>query len=43
MKSITNNSFMMILSNREKVDYQIFSKDEESGIIEVSLSFEDTS
>jgi hypothetical protein len=34
---------MMILSKREKVNYKIFSKDEESGIIDVSLSFEDAS
>ena len=43
MKYITNNSFMMILSNEEKVDYDIFSQDDETGIIEMSLRFEDTS
>ena len=39
MKFFKNNSFDVLLSNRERVDYYIFSQDNETGIIEISLNF----
>jgi hypothetical protein len=43
MKSFTNNSFTLKLSSREIIFYKIINKDAETGIIEISLSFEDIS
>ena len=43
MSYITNKSFSVFISNREKVEYQIISKDNDTGIIILSLSIEDSS
>ena len=43
MSYITNKTFSVIISNREKVEYQIISKDNDTGIIILSLSIEDSS
>lgn len=43
MSYITNKTFSVIISNQERVDYQIVSKDNDTGIIVFSLSIEDSS
>ena len=43
MSSISNDSFDMILSNKEDIDYQIAKKNQETGVISLSLSFKDKS
>ena len=43
MRSITNDSFDIVLSNQETIEFQIASKDHETGVISLSLSFKDSS
>ena len=43
MSSITNDSFDIVLSNEENIEYQIASKDHKAGVIILSLSFKDMS
>jgi len=44
MNFITNQSFeAVVLSNQEKVEYSILSKDKKSGVITFALSFRDVS
>jgi hypothetical protein len=43
MNTLTNRSFEVILSKRTRVDYQIVSKDEKTGLITLSLKFGDYS
>ena len=43
MDSFTNRSIDVIVLNQEKIDYEIISKDEKTGIIDISLSFKDAS
>ena len=43
MNTLTNRSFEVILSKRKRVDYQILSKDKMTGLITLSLKFEDYS
>jgi hypothetical protein len=43
MNTLTNRSFEVILSKRTRVDYQIVSKDKKTGLITLSLKFEDYS
>ena len=43
MKSIRNDSFDIVLSNKETIEYQIALKDHATGVISLSLSFKDSS
>ena len=43
MSYITNKTFSVMISNRDRVDYQIVSKDNDTGIITLSLDFVDAS
>lgn len=43
MNSIKNDSFDILLSNQENIDYLISKKDQETGIITLSLRFNDLS
>jgi hypothetical protein len=43
MNSITNDSFDIVLSNQESIGYEIAKKDQETGIVRLSLSFKDSS
>ena len=43
MNTITNDSFDIVLSNQESIGYQIDKKDQETGVIRLSLSFKDSS
>ena len=43
MNSIKNDSFDIVLSNQESVGYQIAKKDQETGVVHLSLSFKDSS
>jgi hypothetical protein len=37
MNSIANDSFDIVLSNHEYIEYQISKKDQETGVISLSL------
>jgi hypothetical protein len=43
MNTISNDSFDIVLSNQESIGYQIAKKDQETGVIRLSLSFKDSS
>ena len=43
MSSITNDSFDIILSNQESIDYKISSNNHETGDLILSLKFKDIS
>ena len=43
MNSISNDSFDIVLSNKESIGYQIAKKDQDTGVVRLSLSFKDSS
>jgi hypothetical protein len=43
MNTISNDTFDIVLSNQESIGYQIDKKDQETGVIRLSLSFKDIS
>ena len=43
MNSIKNDSFDIVLSNQERIDYLISKKDQETGVIIISIRFKDHS
>jgi hypothetical protein len=43
MNYISNDSFDIVLSNKESIGYQIAKKDQDTGVVRLSLSFKDSS